>query len=58
VELIEPAPVTEFRHAKVSALSRVDRIRFWGVTVLWFAVNLAFWGWWLRQTEHSTSWLY
>jgi cellulose synthase (UDP-forming) len=55
---IEPATAVEFRHAKVSALSRVDLIRFWGVAVLWLAVNLAFWAWWLRQTQHSTAWLY
>ena len=58
VEPIEPAAVAEFRHTRVSALSRVDRVRFWGVAALWLAVNLAFWGWWLRQTQHSTPWLY
>jgi len=51
-------PVAEFRHSKVSALSRTDRVRYWAVGLLWLAVNLAFWGWWLRQTEHSTPWLY
>jgi cellulose synthase/poly-beta-1,6-N-acetylglucosamine synthase-like glycosyltransferase len=48
----------EFRHTRVSALTRADRVRFWGVALLWVAVNLAFWGWWLRQTAHSTQWLY
>ena len=51
-------PVDGFRHAKVSALSPVDRARFWAVALLWLAVNLAFWGWWLRQTDGSTGWLY
>jgi cellulose synthase (UDP-forming) len=50
--------VDAFRHAKVSALSRVDRVRFWAVALLWLAVNLAFWGWWLRQTDGGTAWLY
>lgn len=53
-----PGPVEEFRHAKVSALSPVDRVRFWAVAVLWLAVNLAFWAWWLGQTDDSTPWLY
>ena len=51
-------PDAEFRHSKVSALSPTDRVRFWAVGVLWLAVNLAFWGWWLHQTGHSTPWLY
>ncbi len=49
---------TEFRHSKVSALSPADRVRFWGVGLLWLAVNVAFWGWWLHQTNDSTLWLY
>ena len=48
----------EFRHSKVSALSASDRIRYWALALLWLAVNLAFWGWWLRQTGHRTPWLY
>jgi len=48
----------EFRHSQVSALTRADRVRFWGVALLWLGVNLAFWGWWLRQTAHGTQWLY
>jgi cellulose synthase (UDP-forming) len=52
------APVDEFRHAKVSALSPVNRARFWAVALLWLAVNLTFWGWWLHQTDRSTPWLY
>jgi len=51
-------PVTEFRQEKVSALSTVDRMRFWAVAPLWLSVNLASWGWWLHQTAHSTPWLY
>ena len=39
-------------------LSSTDRMRFWAVGLLWLAVNLAFWGWWLHQTNHSTAWLY
>ncbi|MBV9802332.1 MAG: glycosyltransferase [Solirubrobacterales bacterium] len=39
-------------------MSPVDRMRFWAVGLLWLSVNLAFWGWWLRQTDHSTPWLY
>ena len=35
-----------------------DRVRYWTVALLWLAVNLAFWGWWLRHTAHSTPWLY
>jgi hypothetical protein len=50
--------VGEFCHSKVSAFSFVDRVRFWAVALLWLAVNLGFWGWWLHQTEHSTPWLY
>lgn len=48
----------EISHAKVSALSPVDRMRYWAIALLWLAVNLAFWGWWLHQTGHSTTWLY
>ena len=33
-------------------------MRFWAIALLWLAVNLAFWVWWLRQTGHSTPWLY
>src|SRR5947209_18120176 len=51
-------PAEEFRHSKVSALSSTDRMRFWAVALLWLAVNLAFWGWWLHQTQRSTPWLY
>ena len=51
-------PVEEFRHSSVSALSPTDRMRFWAVGLLWLAVNLAFWGWWLHQTGRSTAWLY
>ena len=58
VEPVAPEPVEEFRHSKVSALGRTDRIRFWAVALLWLAVNVAFWGWWLHQTDHSTPWLY
>ena len=58
VHAVETNPVGEFRHAKVSALSATDRMPFWAVALLWLAVNLAFWGWWLHQTEHSTPWLY
>lgn len=47
-----------FRHAKVSALTRADRARYWAVALLWLAVNLTLWGWWLRQAQHGTSWLY
>ena len=52
------SPAEEFHHSKVSALSPVDRMRFWALALLWIAVNLAFWGWWLQQTERSTPWLY
>lgn len=55
---LAPTPAEPFRHSKVSALSPADRVRFWAVAVLWVAVNLAFWAWWLRQTDHSTPWLY
>ncbi|MGA8718623.1 MAG: hypothetical protein WB557_11495, partial [Solirubrobacteraceae bacterium] len=48
----------EFRHSKVSVLSATDRVRFWAVGLLWLAVNVAFWGWWLRHTGSSTAWLY
>ena len=51
-------PADAFRHVKVSALSPIDRARFWAVALLWLAVNLAFWGWWLRQIDGSTGWLY
>jgi cellulose synthase (UDP-forming) len=47
-----------FRHQKVSVLSGRDRLRLWGVAVLWLAVNVLFWGWWLGQTGRSTGWLY
>jgi cellulose synthase (UDP-forming) len=58
VEPVDDTPAAEFRHSKVSALSLTDRVRFWAVGVLWLAVNLGFWGWWLRQTGHSTLWLF
>jgi cellulose synthase (UDP-forming) len=54
----ERTPDGEFRHAKISALGRADRARLWAVALLWLAVNLAFWGWWLHQTDRSTAWLY
>jgi cellulose synthase (UDP-forming) len=54
----ERADPLQFKHSKVGALSRSDRVRFWGVALLWIAVNLAFWGWWLRRTGRSTPWLY
>jgi hypothetical protein len=55
---VTPEPIAEFRHEKVSPLSPVDRARYWSVALLWLAVNVAFWGWWLHQTDHSTAWLY
>jgi cellulose synthase (UDP-forming) len=58
VKPVAREPVEEFRHSKVSALSSADRMRFWAVALLWLAVNLAFWGWWIQQTDHSTPWLY
>ena len=58
VEATDNEQIAEFRHSKVSALSPTDRMRFWAVGLLWLAVNLAFWGWWLHQTGHSTPWLY
>lgn len=42
----------------MSVLTRADRARYWSVAILWLAVNLFFWGWWLRQTSHGASWLY
>jgi cellulose synthase (UDP-forming) len=57
-EVVETNPAATFRHSKVSALSPTDRMRFWAVALLWLAVNLAFWGWWLHQTDLSTPWLY
>lgn len=36
----------------------MDRVRHVAVALLWIAVNLAFWGWWLRQAKHGTAWLY
>jgi len=51
-------PDVEFAHAKVSALSPVDRMRYWAVALLWLTVNLAFWGWWLHQTDRSNPCLY
>ena len=56
--LVALEPVPEFRHSKVSVLSATDRVRFWAVGLLWLAVNVAFWGWWLRHTGSSTAWLY
>lgn len=47
-----------FRHAKVSVMTRTDRVRYWGVAALWLAANLTLWGWWLRQAGHGTPWLY
>jgi cellulose synthase (UDP-forming) len=47
-----------FRHSKVSALTRSDRVRFWAIALLWAVVNVTFWGWWLRQIPDSTAWLY
>jgi cellulose synthase (UDP-forming) len=51
-------PNTEFRHTQVSALSRADRVRFWGIALLWIAVNVSFWAWWLSRTAHGSPWLY
>jgi cellulose synthase (UDP-forming) len=48
----------EFRHQKVSALTRTDRVRFWAVALVWLVVNVSFWTWWLAQAEHGTPWLY
>lgn len=48
----------EFRHPSVSALTRTDRLRYWAVALLWIAVNLTFWSWWLRQRAYGTCWLY
>lgn len=60
VDLGDPVGANDvaFRHTKVSALTRVDRVRFWAVAVLWTAVNIGFWAWWLRQTPNGNSWLY
>jgi len=55
---VEAKPAAGFSHSKVSALSPADRMRFWAVALLWLAVNLTFWGWWLHQTDRSTAWLY
>ncbi len=46
-------PGGDFHHSKLSALSRVGRMRLWAVALLWLSVNLAFWGWWLHRTTHS-----
>jgi cellulose synthase (UDP-forming) len=51
-------PQHPYRHTNVSALTSVDRARYWAVALLWLAVNLTLWGWWLRQARHGTSWLY
>jgi cellulose synthase (UDP-forming) len=53
-----PDAGTEFRHSKVCALTRADRVRFWAIASLWAVVNFAFWKWWLLQTPDSTPWLY
>jgi cellulose synthase (UDP-forming) len=47
-----------FRHSNVSALTRTDRLRYWAVALLWVAVNLSFWSWWLHQRAYGTPWLY
>jgi cellulose synthase (UDP-forming) len=47
-----------FSHSKVSALTRIDRMRLWVLGVLWVLVNVAFWRWWLSHTAHSAPWLY
>jgi cellulose synthase (UDP-forming) len=49
---------TAVQHSSVSALSRAQRIRVWAVGLLWLAVNVDFWAWWLGHTTHATSWLY
>jgi cellulose synthase (UDP-forming) len=49
---------SDFRHSKVSALTRTDRVRFWAVALVWAVVNYTFWRWWLRQLPGSTPWLY
>jgi hypothetical protein len=51
-------PNAEFRHTKVSALTRADRLRFWGIALLWIAVNVSFWAWWLTRASHGSPWLY
>lgn len=48
----------DFRHTKLKALSRLDRIRHFGVALLWIAVNVTFWRWWKRQTAYGTPWLF
>ncbi len=57
VKPVAREPVDEFRHSKVSALSPADRMRFWAIALLWLAVNLAFWGWWLRpdRPQHPVA---
>lgn len=42
----------------MSALTRADRLRFWGIASLWIAVNVSFWAWWLTRASHGAPWLY
>jgi cellulose synthase (UDP-forming) len=54
VAITEPG----FRHASVSALSGVQRARYWGLAGIWAVVTTTFWIWWLGHGEHSTPVLY
>jgi cellulose synthase (UDP-forming) len=33
-------------------------VRFWGIALLWIAVNVSFWTWWLTRASHGSPWLY
>ena len=57
-ELRARGTTAEFRHANVSALTPKDRVRLWAVALLWLAVNVSFWAWWLQQTANNNPWLY
>ncbi|HWF34790.1 MAG TPA: glycosyltransferase family 2 protein [Solirubrobacteraceae bacterium] len=56
----EVASITEpgFRHQSVSALSHLQRARYWGLALIWGIVTVTFWVWWLRHAAHSTPVLY
>jgi cellulose synthase (UDP-forming) len=47
-----------FRHRTISALSRGDRARHWALALVWTAVNVTFWIWWVAHAGQGTPWMY
>jgi cellulose synthase/poly-beta-1,6-N-acetylglucosamine synthase-like glycosyltransferase len=56
--LAEPVATEPFRHSSRRVLSGSQQVAHLILGVVWLAVNVGFWRWWLSHSSGGTSWMY